>query len=274
MLQQRGKRGAFTLIELLVVIAIIAILAAILFSIFAQARAKARQATALSNLKQIGLAQLMYAQDYDETFPRTMVIDEHTGTPVTIGWEVIHNYQETLEPYIKMGRGAASGGREGSKGNVWWDPSDPDRDRELMWGSFLANGYITGVPRTQAEIAAPAATVFMALRQRDWHEVFGLTYPATTPAPGDAWYHSEYYDMCFDPWEPEDANSPYHWRTGRVPPPCSLFPGSPGCSHWDATLDKTRYGGSTLFSYVDGHVKVGRFAHSYRSPEDNDFDLL
>jgi prepilin-type N-terminal cleavage/methylation domain-containing protein/prepilin-type processing-associated H-X9-DG protein len=60
------RRSGFTLIELLVVIAIIAILAAILFPVFAQARAKARQTTDLNNLKQIGLAYLMYAQDYDE----------------------------------------------------------------------------------------------------------------------------------------------------------------------------------------------------------------
>ena len=62
-------RKGFTLIELLVVIAIIAILAAILFPVFAQAREKARQASCLSNCKQIGTALQLYADDYDETVP-------------------------------------------------------------------------------------------------------------------------------------------------------------------------------------------------------------
>jgi len=66
----RSVQKGFTLIELLVVIAIIAILAAILFPVFAQARDSARQATCLSNTKQVGLAAMMYSQDYDETFPR------------------------------------------------------------------------------------------------------------------------------------------------------------------------------------------------------------
>src|ERR1044071_10430486 len=63
------KKSGFTLIELLVVIAIIAILAAILFPVFAQARAKARAASCLSNVKQRTMGVLMYAQDYDESFP-------------------------------------------------------------------------------------------------------------------------------------------------------------------------------------------------------------
>ena len=62
------SRG-FTLIELLVVIAIIGILAAIMFPVFARAREKARQVSCISNLKQLGLAALMYADSWDERFP-------------------------------------------------------------------------------------------------------------------------------------------------------------------------------------------------------------
>ncbi|MBQ7258153.1 MAG: prepilin-type N-terminal cleavage/methylation domain-containing protein [Abditibacteriota bacterium] len=66
-IKNQSKKG-FTLIELLVVIAIIAILAAILFPVFAQAREKARQASCLSNMKQLGTAVQLYVDDYDETF--------------------------------------------------------------------------------------------------------------------------------------------------------------------------------------------------------------
>jgi prepilin-type N-terminal cleavage/methylation domain-containing protein len=64
------SKGAFTLIELLVVIAIIAILAAILFPVFAQAKAAAKKTSDLSNIKQTGLATLMYTNDYDDLNPQ------------------------------------------------------------------------------------------------------------------------------------------------------------------------------------------------------------
>jgi prepilin-type N-terminal cleavage/methylation domain-containing protein/prepilin-type processing-associated H-X9-DG protein len=85
------QRTGFTLIELLVVIAIIAILAAILFPVFAQAREKARQATCLSNLKQLGLAHMMYAQDYDDTLIAAQINTATGGL----------RWPQLLAPYVK-----------------------------------------------------------------------------------------------------------------------------------------------------------------------------
>ena len=89
------KKFGFTLIELLVVIAIIAILAAILFPVFARARENARRASCQSNLKQIGLGILQYAQDYDEKYPMYR-IDGGTGNPGSpYGWA------DAIQPYTK-----------------------------------------------------------------------------------------------------------------------------------------------------------------------------
>ncbi|MDX1933455.1 MAG: DUF1559 domain-containing protein [Capsulimonadales bacterium] len=93
---RRRYRTGFTLIELLVVIAIIAILAAILFPVFAQAREKARQATCVSNLKQLALAANMYAQDYDERF----VGNVRLGAAGNSWWQL-------LPPYIQRAQVAA-----------------------------------------------------------------------------------------------------------------------------------------------------------------------
>ena len=113
---QVKSRRAFTLIELLVVIAIIAILAAILFPVFAQAREKARQATCLSNMKQVGLGVLMYTQDYDETFP--------LGSYLMVGMTAAVSWQDLTDPYMKAGAGATGTNIVGRKdAGLWTCPS-------------------------------------------------------------------------------------------------------------------------------------------------------
>lgn len=81
------KRVGFTLIEMLVVIAVIALLAAVLFPVFSRVRERARQAQCLSNLRQLGLATLQYAQDADDYYP-------YGGDPAdldTDGWRIAEN---------------------------------------------------------------------------------------------------------------------------------------------------------------------------------------
>lgn len=85
------KRRGFTLIELLVVIAIIAILAAILFPVFAQAKAAAKKTSDLSNLKQITLGIIMYETDFDDVVPFGL------DAAWQVGWPVL------TQPYIKNG---------------------------------------------------------------------------------------------------------------------------------------------------------------------------
>jgi prepilin-type N-terminal cleavage/methylation domain-containing protein len=93
----RLKR-AFTLIELLVVIAIIAILAAILFPVFAQAKAAAKATADLSNSKQIGTALIMYADDNNDMYCFATP-ESWSGAPswgsASLGWTL------TLQPYSK-----------------------------------------------------------------------------------------------------------------------------------------------------------------------------
>ncbi len=91
------KRG-FTLIELLVVIAIIAILAALLFPVFAQVREKARAATCLSNMRQLGAAIMMYEQDYDEYLPYNYSWPEHVANGCC-GY--IYWWQDFIRPYTR-----------------------------------------------------------------------------------------------------------------------------------------------------------------------------
>jgi len=78
------KKHGFTLIELLVVIAIIAILAAILFPVFAKAREKARQTKCTSNLRQIAMGALMYAQENNEKLPVASTFWNDVGVPQAV----------------------------------------------------------------------------------------------------------------------------------------------------------------------------------------------
>lgn len=100
------KQKAFTLIELLVVIAIIAILAAILFPVFAQAKKAAKQTTTLSNVKQVALANRMYALDNDDHYAMSI-----NGWPLPGGTDTVAHVQ-MIYPYTK-------------NANIHWSSTNP-----------------------------------------------------------------------------------------------------------------------------------------------------
>src|ERR1700748_3868491 len=94
---------AFTLIELLVVIAIIAILAAILFPVFAQAKAAAKKTAALSNYNQLGKGTILYTNDFDATYPVFMYASStFTYTDNRVGYEPVM-WRDLVLPYVKNG---------------------------------------------------------------------------------------------------------------------------------------------------------------------------
>lgn len=157
--------GAFTLIELLVVVAIIAIVAAIMLPVFAGVREKSRQTTCLSNLRQIGLAWLMYAQDYDETACPSYYYSEDFRYETA--WDFHLDWGTVVDDVPKWGYGLlGSYSKSGALhscpsfyGNAWGRPYTG----YAYNASYIGGDVLAEIPVcTLAQITEPANTVTFA----------------------------------------------------------------------------------------------------------------
>jgi prepilin-type N-terminal cleavage/methylation domain-containing protein/prepilin-type processing-associated H-X9-DG protein len=209
-MRERRPAVGFTLIELLVVIAIIAILAAILFPVFAQARAKARQTSCLSNLKQIGTGLYMYVQDYDEVLPGNDTNAEGYGlalgflTPnTTNALYTRRNWARDTQPYIKnlgIYRCPSAGPRSGYNGGN--APYNETTDPKGGNTSYAMNGIASD--KSLAAIPAPADIIY--LREFTIYTRTCQVRPHLVNPPTDLTTFNEFDHILYDNLHSEGSN--------------------------------------------------------------------
>ena len=183
-------RRGFTLIELLVVIAIIAILAAILFPVFAKAREKARQSSCLSNIKQLTLASMQYAQDYDE---RMVYNFSYMPTGVALYW-----WYDVLQPYMKSTQITLCPSTSGSAGQYnYLRPPGLPNPALLCYGvnaMYVSMSFGNGI--AMGSIEAPSTTIWIVdsrepelnqAARTDWGSTDGIGRIAKVHNDGANW---------------------------------------------------------------------------------------
>jgi prepilin-type N-terminal cleavage/methylation domain-containing protein/prepilin-type processing-associated H-X9-DG protein len=242
---------AFTLIELLVVIAIIAILAAILFPVFAQAKLAAKKTSSISNLKQLGLAMVMYSNDNDDDLPVSQFCTTYLD-PTTLT-----TYQTTIYPYLKSGntQDYVSPGVATAAHGVWLEPAAPDNQpfaygahRYLLadnWGSCWSGGP-TPIPSvTTTAVSSPATLVLIAVKGRS---------PGTDP----------YKYLVTDEWAWTDTGNvvggvPTHDGQRWADEYGDVDGSTSGSLTWNigdgGMVPRYRYTNTCPIAWVDGHVK-------------------
>ena len=184
------NRGGFTLVELLVVIAVIAILAALLLPVLAQSKEQARSANCLSNLRQLGLAALLYADDETDSLPWA---ERHWTAPITLVGPL--NYTDASaanfhsNPYFQLRR------LIGQNDRLWQCPSAKEDkaltaagDNSPLLG-YMGNMFALGVtvtplpigpdilPKKRASLIAPNRAKLFTDAGANWQGVWvGATY--------------------------------------------------------------------------------------------------
>jgi prepilin-type N-terminal cleavage/methylation domain-containing protein len=231
------KNKAFTLIELLVVIAIIAILAAILFPVFAQAKAAAKKTAALSNLKQNAVAVLMYNTDFDDTYAQSAYsINFPNGVVVPGSGAEIFSVYDAIFPYTK-------------NKDIYNDPADP---KAIGWKKVLNSIGLKPYTGSGAAIEFAGAAVNFALFEDPAvpPTLFGADPVVSegsisTPAGTAMFFSARYIGAGVQNLDVPVANQADvpNYFTPAGPFAAQNFPGT------------ARHNGTLIINFSDGHAK-------------------
>jgi prepilin-type N-terminal cleavage/methylation domain-containing protein len=242
-------KKAFTLIELLVVIAIIAILAAILFPVFAQAKAAAKKVACLSNTRQIGIATQLYINDYDGSYMQSKQsdaqpqIDDYAGQIENPDTGSIF---ATLLTYT--GHGGTSTEDVLFQQKLYACPSDPSPfdpscpDVINIGGphviSYLINGYyVWGL--NESQIPYPANNIEYAERR-------SVAFNGNAP----------YCDDIYHPWF--NIDNPNLGNANGVDNEMDPQIGA---------IQTNRHGPGSNFTFAEGHAKYYNWTQTWSPPQ-------
>ncbi len=237
------KSQAFTLIELLVVIAIIAVLAAILFPVFARARENARKASCLSNLKQMGLAWMMYTQDYDEkALPSGSANVFTPGADENVLWNGYTNFSSTASvtdatrspmwPYMKSAQFTGCPSAHNTGVNIWGVTNYGYN--AIYIGGY--GGYVDTYKDYSGSVTVPAGATLTPI------SLAGIARPSETVLFGDSGI----------PSTTGSGTDQYPW----------IFPPSFGAGYYSNGDSNALHNEMTNVVFADGHAKTAKVYYS------------
>ena len=256
----RPARSGFTLIELLVVIAIIAILAAILFPVFAQAKAAAKQSQCLNQIRQVGLASIMYQNDTDDTYPAVLPVQ----APINGGGSWYVPFDSMIAPYVKNDGiyfcPNDSKNWTGLSQSTWWDGSLWSKQQKRSYG--IIGNIFTAAGGLNAP--DPNTGIGIGLYSGD---AIGRT-SSQFDEPADTLAFTEVFidlEQFADSWLGEFEGSAFvDCDTGKLPgrvypstAPADQLPCPAGYNY--QYQPRAYHTAGENFSFVDGHCKLMNF---------------
>jgi len=237
-------KRAFTLIELLVVIAIIAILAAILFPVFAQAKAAAKKTADLNDQKQLNLGAIMYLGDNDDTYPMT-VPGNNGGSLFTMPVDRLPTnnpgirqsfFGNSVQPYIKN-----YAMYSGPGGTTDFNPFGAQTPTPIVSTQFAENSYLNAWNSSASP--APAHTVLVWNPMGNWRVPgYGFSYPLIFLAGGILSTGGPTFQF-------QNTGAGCVANIG-------FFTGTEGVA---GSIKHNQWGNGDNVSYADGHAKFAKF---------------